>query len=62
MVPLNGKEEVPIQAERVLVVAGEVRKCKRMTFQDPMVVVAGEATLFFLEALGVVLRARVHID
>ena len=43
MVPLNGKEEVPIQAEVVLAVAEE-------------------ATLLFLEALGMVLRARVDID
>ena len=42
-VPLNGKEEVPIQAEVVLAVAEE-------------------ATLLFLEALGMVLRARVDID
>ena len=43
LVPLNGKEEVPIQAEVVLAVAEE-------------------ATLLFLEVLGMVLRARVDID
>ena len=43
LVPLNGKEEVPIQAEGVLVVAEE-------------------ATMLFLEDLGMVLRARVDID
>ena len=60
MVPLlNGEKEGPIQAEGALVGAGEVGACQRVTFQDPMVV---EAILFFLEAQGVVLMARVHID
>ena len=59
LVPLNGEEEDPIQTEGVLLVAGEVGACQRVTFQDPMVV---EAILFFLEAQGVVLLARVHID
>ena len=68
-VPSNGKEEVPIQAEEVpiqaegaLVVAREVGECQRVTFQDPMVVAVEEATLFFLEALGMVLRVWVDID
>ena len=59
LVSLNGEEEVPIHAEGVLTGAGEVGACQRVTFQDPMVV---EAILFFLEAQGVVLMARVHID
>ena len=63
MVPLlNGEKEGPIQAEGALVGAGEVGACQRVTFQDPMVVAVEEATLFFLEALGMVLRAGVHID
>jgi len=57
LVPLKGEVEVPIQAEGVLAVVGEVGKCQTVTFQDPVVVAAEEATLVFLEALGVVLRA-----
>ena len=65
LVPLNGEEEVPIQAEGVLGGAWEVGKSQMGTFQDPMVVAVEETTLLFLEALealGVVLRARVDID
>ena len=51
LVPLNGEEEDPIHAEGILVGAREVGECKRVTFQDPMVVAVEEATLFFLEVL-----------